>query len=228
VGQRVRFGGAENRPWDVIVGVVGDVRQASLAADRTDAFYVATDQWLWADPAMWVVVSANGDATALAHAVRDAIWSADRDQPIVRAGSLDDLVRASEAQRRFALTIFEAFALAALALAAIGIYGVLAASVVERTREIGVRSALGASRRAIVGLVAQQALMLTVIGSGIGLAGGAFASRAIAALLFGVTRTDPATYAGVVLVVTAVAAAASLVPAWRAARIDPAITLRTQ
>jgi ABC-type antimicrobial peptide transport system permease subunit len=146
----------------------------------------------------------------------------------VRVSTLDDLVAVSAAERRFALMLFQAFALAALALAAAGIYGVLAGSVVERTREIGVRAALGASRGAIVALVAREAMSMTALGLVFGLAGAAAAGRAIAAMLFGVSPHDPITYLGVVALLVAVAAIACSVPAWRAARVDPAITLRSE
>jgi putative ABC transport system permease protein len=141
---------------------------------------------------------------------------------------MDALLAASAAERRFALLLFEVFAIAALVLAAAGIYGVLAGSVAERTREIGVRSALGASRADIVGLVVRQGMMLTLVGIAIGLAGAVMASRAIAAMLFSVSRLDPATYGGVVVLLGVVAAMAAAVPAWRAARVDPAITLRAE
>ena len=141
---------------------------------------------------------------------------------------MDDLVAASAAERRFALVVFEVFALAALALAAAGIYGILAGSVAERTREIGVRSALGASRGMIVGLVVRQGLALTALGVLIGLAGAAAASRVLVSLLFGVSPLDPVTYAGVIGVLGGVALLACGVPAWRAARVDPATTLRVE
>jgi putative ABC transport system permease protein len=152
----------------------------------------------------------------------------DRDQPIVRVATMDDLLAASAAERRFALILFEAFALAALVLAAAGIYGVIAGSVAERTREIGVRSALGASRKRILGLVLGQGLSLTGLGLAVGLAGATVATRALVAMLFGVSRLDPATYLGVIVLLAAVAAVACAVPAWRAARVDPASTLRTE
>jgi len=131
-------------------------------------------------------------------------------------------------RRRFALTLFEAFALAALVLAAAGIYGVLAGSVVERTREIGVRAALGASRAEIVSLVLGQGLRLTALGIVLGLAAATIATQALVTLLFGISRLDPVTYAGVIVLLALTAAVACAIPAWRAARVDPATTLRTE
>jgi ABC-type antimicrobial peptide transport system permease subunit len=141
---------------------------------------------------------------------------------------MDELLAASAAERRFALTVFESFALAALVLAAAGIYGVLAGSVAERTREIGVRSALGATRGRIVGLVLRQGLRLTGLGVALGAAVAVAAARAIAAMLFGISPLDPLTYLGVAALLAAVSAAACAVPAWRAARVDPAETLRAE
>jgi putative ABC transport system permease protein len=228
IGQRLRFGGPPDRPWDVVVGVVGDVKQLSLAVGQSDALYAATGQWLWADNPMWLVVRARSDAAALAPAIRRAIWSVDKDQPIVRAATMDDLLAASAAERRFVLALFEAFALLALVLAAVGIYGILSGSVTERTREIGVRSALGASRGTILALVARQGLRLTGLGVAIGLGGAVAASHAIAALLFGVSPLDPGTYLGVIVLVFGLSGVACWVPAWRASRVDPSITLRAE
>jgi putative ABC transport system permease protein len=233
IGQRLRFG-PEEGDWYTVVGVVGDVRQASVGLIQTDAVYVSPLQWHWADPVMSLVVRAacahenNCDAARLAPAVRRAIWAVDKDQPIVRVATMRELVARSAAERRFALVVFEAFALVALALAATGIYGVLASSVAERTREIGVRSALGASRRDILALVVRQGMTLTGAGVVIGLIGAAAASRAIVTLLFGVSRLDPVTYVTVVALLLAVSAVACWLPAWRAAGVDPAITLRAQ
>jgi putative ABC transport system permease protein len=226
IGQRIRFGGPPNRPWDVIVGVVGDVKQTSLAVSQSDAVYVTTAQWFWADGTQWLVVRTRGDAAALAPAVRQAIWSVDKNQPVVRVETMEGLLAASAAQRHFALILFETFALAALALAAAGIYGVLSGSVAERTREIGVRLALGASRESILALVLRQGMMLTGIGAAVGVAGAAAASQAIAPMLFGVSRRDPVTYLGVMALLAGVSAIACGVPAWRAMRVDPIVALR--
>jgi ABC-type antimicrobial peptide transport system permease subunit len=210
------------------VGVVADVKQASPAEAPVDAVYVPTAQWRFADSALWLVVRAEGDAAALAGEVRKAVWSVDKDQPVVRVATMDALVAASAAERRFALVLFEAFGAAALALAGVGIYGVLAGGVAERVREIGVRLALGASRRDVLALVVRDGMRLTLLGAAIGLSGAAAASQALASLLFGVSWLDPVTYFGVVALVLGVAGAACSVPAWRAARVDPSITLRAE
>jgi len=226
LGQRVRIGGAQT--VYTIVGIVGDIRQASLAAPESDAIYTTVAQWPFPERAMSIVVRSRGDAAALAPAVRAAVWEVDGNQPIVRVATMHDLVAATAAERRFALTLFEAFALAALVLAAAGIYGVLAGSVAERTREIGVRAALGASRSDILGLVVRQGLALSGVGIVIGIAAAAAASRAIAAMLFGISATDPLTYVAVIVLLASVSLVASAVPAWRAARVDPASTLRAE
>ena len=205
-----------------------DVKQVSLATAQADAVYMPTDQSWFADGALSLVVRARGDAASLAPAVKRAIWSVDKDQPIVRVATMDNVLAKSAAQRRFALIVFEAFALAALALAAIGIYGVLSGGVAERTRELGVRSALGATPGDIVRVVVRRGLGLTGLGVLIGLGGAMAASQTLVTLLFGITPLDPITYAGVVALLLVVAAGACVVPARRAARVDPAITLRAE
>jgi putative ABC transport system permease protein len=141
---------------------------------------------------------------------------------------MDNLLAASEAERHFVLMLFEAFALVGLVLAATGIYGVLAGSVSERTREIGVRSALGAPRGNILAMVIRQGMTLTVFGVLVGLSGAVVASHAIAALLFGVSRFDPVTYVGVAALLILVSAIACFVPARRAASVNPVEALRAE
>jgi putative ABC transport system permease protein len=231
IGRRVRVGldvGHADRPWGTIVGVLGNVKQQSLAMGDENAFYISTAQWAWADNAQSLVVRTRGNAAALAPLIRDAVWSVDKDQPIVRLATMDNLLAASEAERHFVLMLFAAFALVGLVLAATGIYGVLAGSVSERTREIGVRSALGASRANILGLVIRQGMTLTVFGVLAGLSGAVVASHAIAALLFGVSRFDPVTYVGVAALLIGVSAIACFVPAHRAAWVNPVEALRAE
>ena len=225
IGQRVHLGRTD-LPWYTIVGVVGDVKQTSLAVSQSDAVYITPTQGYFADSAMSLVVRTRGDAAALAPAIRNAIWSVDKDQPIVRVATMDNLLAASAAERRFALILFQAFALVALVLAATGIYGVLSGSVTERTREIGVRLALGASRGHILALVVRQGMTLTGLGIVIGLSGAVAASQAIVTLLFGVSRLDPVTYLGVIGVLVGVSVIACWVPARRATKVDPLVALR--
>jgi putative ABC transport system permease protein len=227
VGQRLHIG-ANQGPWYTVVGIVGDVKQTSLTAGQTDAVYVTAAQWRFADRARWLVVRSAMNAAALGSAVRMRVRSVDKDQPIVRVATMDALLAASAAERRFALILFNVFGLAALVLAATGIYGVLAADVAERAREIGIRSALGATRAAIVGVVVRQGLLLTALGIMLGMAGAAAASRAIVSMLFGVSPFDPLTYIAITVTLLCVSALACSVPACRAALVDPAITLRAE
>lgn len=231
IGRRVRVGpdaGHADKPWATIIGVVGNVKQQSLAMGDEDAFYISTKQWAWADRAQSLVVRTRGDATTLAPVIRDAIWSVDKDQPVVRLATMDNVLAASEAERHFVLLLFEAFAVLGLVLAATGIYGVLAGSVSERTREIGVRAALGASRGSILALVIRQGMTLTVFGLLVGLLGGVAASSGIAALLFGVSRFDPVTYIGVTALLIFMSGVACFVPARRASSVNPVEALRAE
>jgi putative ABC transport system permease protein len=172
------------------------------------------------------VVRARGDAAALAQPIRKAIWSVDKDQPVTRVATMDTLLALSEAERRFALILFEAFGIVALVLAAIGIYGVLSGSVTERMRELGIRSALGASRRDILVLILRQGMTLTGIGAAIGCGVAVAASQAILSMLSGISRFDPVTYLGAAALLAIVSGIACWLPAWRAAKADPSITFR--
>jgi len=230
VGQRLKIGPeilAPERPWDVVVGVVGDVKQSSLGVTSEDAFYVALGQWIWADVVQSLVVRTDADPAAFVPAVRQAVWSVDSTPPLTRITTMDDLVAASEAQRRFVLIVLAVFAAVALALAGLGLYGVIAGSVAERLREIGVRCALGAAPRTLVSLFVRQGMILAGIGAVLGLLGAFTATRGLESLLFGVTSLDPATYLGVIAVLTVICLLASLVPAWRAANVDPTVALRS-
>jgi putative ABC transport system permease protein len=225
IGKRVRIGPVDS-PFFTIVGVIADVKQMSLALSESDAVYTSTTQWHWADGTLSLVVRASGNVASLTPAIKNAIWSVDKDQAIVRVATMESLLAASAAERSFVLILFEAFGLVSLILAATGIYGVLSGSVTERTREIGVRSALGASRGDILVLVLRQGMRLTAIGIVLGLFGAAAASQAIAALLFGISPLDPLTYFGVIVLLGAVSMIACAVPAWRAAKVDPMVALR--
>jgi len=224
LGHRLRIGPS---PWFTVVGIVGDVRQRSLAVRPADAVYITNEQWAqFADLARWLVVRAGGDAVALTPSIRAAIASVDKDQPVLRIATMDQRVSASAAQRQFTLMLFEAFGVVALILAAVGTYGLLSGTVSERVREIAVRTALGATRISVLGLVLRQGMSLTIAGIVIGLAGAAIASRFLETMLFGVSRLDALTYVGVVVLLATTSAVACWLPARRAARLDPNVVLR--
>ena len=225
IGQRVHIGPMD-RPWYTVVGVVGDVKQTSLAVTDLDAVYIAPEQQWFADDAMSLVVRTRGDALALAPVIRKAVWSVDKDQAIIHVATMDSLLAASAAERKFVLVLFEAFGLVALVLAATGIYGVLSGSVTERFREIGIRAALGASRASILALVVRQGMVLATLGSAIGLVGAAIVSQAMMTLLFGISRLDPVTYGGVIALLGTASAVSCWAPAWRATKVDPMVVLR--
>lgn len=227
LGKRLHVG-PTNYPWFTVVGVVGDVRQNSLALNDPDAVYIPEVQSWYADQAVSFVIRTRTDAAAMAGPTRDAIWRVDKDQPVVRVATMRRLEDISVAERHFVLILFEAFALMALVLAGTGIYGILANSVAERMREMGVRAALGASRGDLVTLVLRRGLALTAVGVVLGLGGAALAGRAVASLLYGTSSLDPLTYAAVATLLLAIAFVACWAPARRAAGVDPIQALRTE
>ncbi|MCC6202982.1 MAG: ABC transporter permease [Gammaproteobacteria bacterium] len=231
IGERVRIGPdnlTPERPWRTVVGVVGDLKQTSLARASQDAFYVPLGQWPWVDVAPSLVVRTAGDPLTFVPAVKEAIWSVDSSPALERIASLETLLAASAADRRFARTVLALFATAALALAILGLYGVLATHVLERTHEIGLRAAIGASPGRVLTLILRQGMTLAASGIAIGLGGAAVATRALENLLYGITALDPLTYACVAALLFAVAAIACWIPALRAIRLDPLRALREE
>jgi predicted permease len=225
IGQELRVGPADN--WFTVVGVVGNVKQSSLAASSPDAVYVSDAQWRFPDLGRWVVIRTSVDPAAVEAAVRQAIRDVNPNQPVVQVATMEQRVIASMARQRLVMGVFYAFALVALMLAMVGIYGVLAGGVIERTREFAVRTAVGASRLSIVSQVGRQAVAIAAIGT---VAGGALAaalSRGLAALLFEVSPLDALTYAGVAVLILLAAVVSAIVPAWRAARVAPAAALQS-
>ncbi|MBA2304851.1 MAG: ABC transporter permease [Acidobacteria bacterium] len=226
IGEWLRIGPTDG-PRYTVVGIVADVKQWSLSADDGEAVYITPQQWFFADAARWLIIRSTAQE-GLPSAIRAAVRSVDPAQPVVRLTSLDALLSRSTAARRFALVVFSVFGGIALVLAVTGLYSALARSVVERTREIGVRAALGASRGEIIRMFLGQGIAMTGVGVLIGVAGAVVATRLLETLLFGTTRLDPITYAAVIALFGIVASAASCIPAVRAVRIDPAITLRAE
>ena len=225
VGKRIHIVelGPED-PWQTIIGVVGRVKHESLDSEPRIAFY--TSQAQFPVRAVTGVVRSSTEPAALASAVQNAIRGVDPDLPIYSVQTMAARVDESLARRRFSVLLLTLFAGLALALAAIGIYGVMAYMVSQGTREIGIRMALGATPRNILNLVVRQAMTLALFGVVIGLSGAFALSRLLQNLLFSVRATDAATFAAVPLVLIVVAFVATYVPARRAARIDPMISLR--
>ncbi|MEP6571343.1 MAG: ADOP family duplicated permease [Gemmatimonadota bacterium] len=228
IGERVRVGAADDGPWRTIVGIVGDVRHESLDGEQTDAIYLPEVQWPRADDAMDLAVRTRSDPAAIAPAVRRAVWSVDRDQAIVQVATMDQLVRATTARRRFSLALFGIFGVVAMVLAAAGIYGVLSGSVTARTREIGIRSALGASNGQLLRSVLREGLKLACTGLVLGGLGALALSRLLSGLLFNITPSDPLTYLAGGLLLLVVSVCACYLPARRAARVDPVIAFRSE
>jgi putative ABC transport system permease protein len=223
VGRRIKLGDTEN-PWLTVVGVAGDVRH--YGPDTPANFQVYLPHRQSPSQAMTLVVRSAGDPEALAAAVRGAVWSVDKDQPVYDVKTMRQLLSASTAARRFNMLLIGVFASVALALAVVGIYGVMSYTVEQRTREIGVRVALGAGARDIYRLIVGRGMATAGLGVGVGLAASFAATRAMKSLLFGVEASDPVIFASVALLLSAVALLACYLPARRAARVDPAVALR--
>jgi putative ABC transport system permease protein len=227
LGQRVKVGGMEP-PWRTIVGIVGDVRHLSLDAGDEFEFYLPTTQNRDVDSRQVLVVRGERDPKALLPSILRAIREVDPGVPVATIATMAEYIRTRSAIQRFALEVFQVFAGVALLLATLGLYGVLAGNVTERTREIGIRSALGAPPRRLLGLVLRHAMMLTLIGMAVGLGAALLLTRVLRSLLYEVTPTDPATFAGVGVLLAVVALAAASIPGVRALRIDPAVVLREE
>jgi len=227
IGKRVRFGDLNStQPYRTVVGVVGRVKQYGLDADGRIALYVPHTQT--GSRAMYVTVKTVADPGALAAPVRAQIRSIDPDLPVYRVRTMSAWVDQSLARPRFAMTLLSGFAGLALVLAALGIYGVMAFLVSQSTREIGIRMALGATEKSVLGLVVRQGLGIALTGAVLGLLAALALNRLIASLLFGVGGTDVPTFASAILLLSAVALLATWVPARRAARTDPAESLRME
>ncbi|HEV8347945.1 MAG TPA: ABC transporter permease [Vicinamibacterales bacterium] len=229
IGRRFKIGGPErpiapNNPWMTVVGVVGDVKYSGLDAAPEPTYYMPYRQNPWRG--QFVAVRGSSDPHALANAVRVVVASLDKDIPVTRVKTMDELMHASVAPPRFRTVLITIFALVGLLLAAIGIYGVMAYAVAERTHELGVRIALGADRGAVLRLVLGETFALAAIGIAVGVAGALAMARLIQSLLFGVTSTDAVTFVGISALLAVTALAASYVPARRAMRVDPMIALR--
>ena len=242
IGQRLRPNlsasiGTSDNPWHTVIGVAKDVKEAGVDRDAGAELYLFVDQpgppidgttrWVaTAPPTMHIVLRTNLPASALAQTLERAVRAVDPSVPIVGLREMDAVFDESIGRPRLLAQLLGAFAGLALLLAVLGTYGVLSFMVAERRREIGIRVAIGATRGSIVALVTKQGLVIVSIGLAVGLAGALGLNRLLASLLFGVEPTDPGTLAAVTSTIALVAALACGLPAWRASRLDPSLSIR--
>ena len=225
LGKRIIPGEGRTPVTREIVGVVGSIRHEGLDVEPTPEYYVPYEQ-ANVDAMTVVVRTTSGNPTSIAGSLRDVIRAMDKEQPVYNVRPMTQLVTESVAQRRFNMVLLGGFAILALVLAGIGIYGVMSYSVAQRTREIGVRIALGAQSGDVLKMVLAQALVLTALGLAIGLVGAFALTRFLVTLLFEVKPTDLTTFATVSIVLGAIAIMACLIPARRATKVDPLVALR--
>ena len=227
LGQRIRLHrGAKNGPWTTVVGIVGDVREWGLDQPaRPTAYYSAPQQ---GPLGAYLVVRTRQRPEALLASLQAELRAVDRDLPLFDVAPLEAVVDSSVSQRRFSMLLLLIFAGVAVVLASLGIYGVIAYTVTQCTRELGIRMALGASQADILALMVGQGLRMTLVGVGIGLALSLGLGRLLSTLLYGIQAHDPLTFVAVAALLVGVALVASWLPARRAARVDPAVTLRAE
>ncbi len=223
VGQHLLIGDNTSGGFEII-GIAADVHERGFATEAGSEIYLPDHSYPLQTAGL--LVRTEGDPLRFVSAIRHEVLAIDRDQPIAAIQTMDELLESSVGQQRLTLLLLASFAGMALLLAMIGIYGVIAYSVVQRTQELGIRRALGAQGADILRLIVGQAFGLTLAGIGLGIAGAFELTRAMAGLLFHVSATDPKAFAGVALVFLMVALAASYLPAWRATHVDPMLALR--
>lgn len=219
LGKHIRFGGGPDVPWSTVVGVVEDVHHSNLEGAPRPTYYSLL--WQQPDRQMFVAIGAKVPPASLIPTVQKAVRELDPAVALSDIHTMETAVEGAGATRRFQMAILTGFAALAVFLAAIGIYGLMAYAVRQRTVEIGIRMAVGASRASVIAMVLRRGMLLAAAGSALGILGAFGATRLIRSWLYGVTPTDAVTFAAVPLLLLAVAAAACLVPAWRAARVDP-------
>ena len=231
IGKRITMESPEKPAWHEIVGIVADVRHTSLDTESEPEMYYPylfpseADSSPWTS--MYLVVRANrNDLPGLAAALRREVLAVDKDQPVYNVASMTQLMSASVSQRRFNMQLVGFFAAVALALAAVGLYGVMSYAVTQRTHEIGIRMALGARRQDVMKLVVRNGMTLALVGVALGLTGAFGLTRLMGSLLFGVTATDALTFVTVPLCLITVALVACYIPARRATKVDPLVALR--
>jgi predicted permease len=226
IGRRVRLHTlGKMRPWSTIVGIVGDVHGFGLDKPVRAEMYFPYAQMRRAG-GLAIVLRTDGDPAAMANAARVALAEHDPGQPIFDVRPMSELVASSLAQRRFALMLMLVFAAVALLLAAVGIYGVMSYTVAQRTQEIGIRIALGASPSSVLAMVVKDGMLLVAAGLIVGLAGALALTHLVSSMLYGVSATDAPTFAAIAAVLAGTALVATIIPARRATRVDPMLALR--
>ena len=226
IRKRLKPGGTSGKgAWYEVVGVVKDVRQNDFVAEPKMQMYMPHSQVRFF-PANALVVRTKVEPLSVAPSIRNQIWGIDKDQPVSDIRTMDDIVASAVARQRFSMLLLGVFAGLALVLAAVGIYGVMSYSVAQRTREIGIRMALGAQRSDVLKMTVGQGLKLVGVGVVIGLIAAVIVTRVMSSLLFGISATDPMTFLSITFVLVGVSILASYIPALRATRIDPMLALR--
>jgi len=230
IGKKIKLGWGRGpgkpRAGGEVVGIVGDVKDAGLDEPNPPQIYMPLRQWPVSF--MTVVMKTAVPPVSLSDAVKAQVASIDPNLPLSNVRTLDEIVAKSVSQQRFYVTLLGVFASVALVLAAIGIFGVLSYAVSQRTREIGIRMALGAQGRSVIRLIVWQAMLLVAAGVAAGTAAALYLSQTMTKMLFSITPTDPATFASVAGVLVAVALFASYLPARRATKVDPIVALRAE
>jgi len=226
IGRRLRRGIGGTNVWCTVIGVVEDVKNHGLAQATGTEVYYARGQTYASDGRFYIAVCSRSSPSAVIHALRHAVRELDPSLPLSRIRTMDEVMTAAQSRPRFLTLLLTLFSSAALALAAVGIYGVISCSVAQRTKEFGVRMALGAQRVDVLGIVLGRGMVLALVGIGVGLGGALLLTRFLSTLLFGITPTDPMTFVVVSLLLGLVAFLASYIPARRATKVDPMVALR--
>ncbi|MGH9523240.1 MAG: FtsX-like permease family protein [Terriglobales bacterium] len=227
VGKHIKPGANDEpgeTPWREIVGIVGDIRSRSLGTPASAAYYVPLSQMVFGEPT--VLVRTIGNPSTALNGVRDVLRQMDPEVPLYDVRTYDDYIALSVGREKFQTILLGIFAGLALLLTAVGLYGVIAYSVVQRTQEIGIRMALGASAHSVLVMVLKYAAFLAGTGIAAGLVGSIVLTRFMSSMLFGIAAHDPLTIAAVCVVLAAVALLASYIPARRATKVDPMVALR--
>jgi putative ABC transport system permease protein len=224
IGSRLNLGSLEKPEWAVVVGVIADVKHFGLDQETHPELYLPFDQA--PNTVVAFVLRTNGDPATFATAAREAVWRVDRDQPVTRVISMEEAAEESLAIRKITMSLLTGFALACLLLACVATYGIVSQAVQYRTREIGLRMALGSTPNGVLRMVLRDTVWLAAAGAALGAFAAMNTMRFVSSMLFGISATDLATFVYSIIIIVVVAILASAIPAWRAMNIDPMRALR--